>query len=349
MSRGGLRTIGYSRFTLTLIIHTILYYKYATTSINHYQHSTMDMRQEKKTRMEIRRDVEIISNRTLLVFYLTCVHHPYLFPALRVLCKALRDDSEVEIEYFKYTTGCKRSYSGWGYVLERLEMYVDSLSTETLMNYIIQSSASYSWTYSDAENREMKSRISSILKRMRGSEKHKHLFEGRVRFHYHSLEKCTRALDWGCRTGLLDIVRMLLADPRVDPSALNQYAFRSASQYGHIDIVRLLLADPRVDPSVGSQSVFLWACEKGHIEIVRILLADPRVDPSVDNQCALVWASRNSHIEIVRILLADPRVDPSARQQAALLWAYERGNTEIVRMLRADRTVDPSAKNRGAI
>jgi Ankyrin repeats (3 copies) len=307
----------------------------------------MKLRERKRPRTEKRSDIETISNRTLLVLYLTCVRHPYLYPALRVLCKALRDDSEVEIEYFKYTTGCKRSYSGWGYVLERLEMYVDSLSTETLMDYIIHIAASESKNSSDIEASEMKSRVSEILMRMKESEKHKDAIEGRVRCHYHSLEKCTEALKWACRNGLFDIVRMLLADPRVDPSACNAIAW--ASENGNAATVKLLLANPRVDPSASNQEAIRWASGRGHTEIIRMLLADPRIDPSVDNQYALRRASIRGQIDIARMLLADSRVDPSARNQDAIYWASKNGHTEIVRILLADPRVDPSANNQYAL
>ena len=44
---------------------------------------------------------EVISDRTLLVLYLTGVRHPYLFTSLRQLCKALDGDDELEIEFIK--------------------------------------------------------------------------------------------------------------------------------------------------------------------------------------------------------------------------------------------------------
>jgi hypothetical protein len=42
---------------------------------------------------------------------------------------------------------------------------------------------------------------------------------------------------------------MLLTDSRVDPSARDNYAIRSASRNGHTDVAKVLLADARVDPS----------------------------------------------------------------------------------------------------
>ena len=97
----------------------------------------MELRQRKRPRTE-QGDIEIISNRTLLVLYLTCVHHPYLFPLLRQLCKASRDDKELEIEFLKYSKGYKLSINGLKHILGRLVVYVDSLGTETLMDHLIE-------------------------------------------------------------------------------------------------------------------------------------------------------------------------------------------------------------------
>jgi len=55
-----------------------------------------------------------------------------------------------------------------------------------------------------------------------------------------------------------------------------------AVENGHETIVRLLLANPKVDPnSKGnfSWTPLLWAVENGHETIVRLLLANPKVDP----------------------------------------------------------------------
>ena len=45
----------------------------------------------------------------------------------------------------------------------------------------------------------------------------------------------------------VEAVRLLLNDPRVDPSADDNYAIRCASENGHVEVVKLLLNDPRVD------------------------------------------------------------------------------------------------------
>lgn len=45
------------------------------------------------------------------------------------------------------------------------------------------------------------------------------------------------------------MVKLLLADARVDPTAFNNYAMRLASANGSTEVVKLLLADERVGPN----------------------------------------------------------------------------------------------------
>jgi hypothetical protein len=45
------------------------------------------------------------------------------------------------------------------------------------------------------------------------------------------------------------IVELLLLDPRVDPSANNNYAIQKAVSNGNAEIVEMLLTNERVDPS----------------------------------------------------------------------------------------------------
>ena len=45
---------------------------------------------------------------------------------------------------------------------------------------------------------------------------------------------------------------MLLNDPRVDPSTVDNYAIRFASENGHTKVVKVLLSDPRVGPKYRS-------------------------------------------------------------------------------------------------
>jgi ankyrin repeat protein len=60
----------------------------------------------------------------------------------------------------------------------------------------------------------------------------------------------------------------------------NDTAIQIASFYGRTDVVRLLLNDNRVDPSAGNNNAIFFASCRGHIEVVQLLLSDNRVDPS---------------------------------------------------------------------
>ena len=48
---------------------------------------------------------------------------------------------------------------------------------------------------------------------------------------------------------LLDSASTFVKDQSMDPAEDNNFAIRRAAQNGHVDVVRLLLADARVDPA----------------------------------------------------------------------------------------------------
>ena len=131
----------------------------------------------------------------------------------------------------------------------------------------------------------------------------------------------------------IDVVNRLLDDPRVDPSADNNCAIRSAAKNGHLDVVNRLLEDPRVDPSSNNNCAIRWAAKNGHLDVVNRLLEDLRVDPSADNNFAIEFAAKNGHLDVVNRLLEDPRVDPSADDNYAIGWAVENGHLDVVNRL----------------
>lgn len=108
--------------------------------------------------------------------------------------------------------------------------------------------------------------------------------------------------------GHSEVVKILLADRRVDPSANGGYAIMWPSVNGHLEVLRLLLADGRVDPSAGDNQAIRLAAMTGHWEVIKLLLADGRADPSVNNNCAIESASADGNSEVVELLLADRRV-----------------------------------------
>ena len=99
----------------------------------------------------------------------------------------------------------------------------------------------------------------------------------------------------------------------------SNYAIQKACEIGDIEITKLLLKHPEVDPSENTVEGKRYdsnernycirrAAKNGHIEIVKILLKDSRVDPSSRENWALNAALINKDWEIAKLLLSDKRV-----------------------------------------
>lgn len=141
------------------------------------------------------------------------------------------------------------------------------------------------------------------------------------------------------RNGHLEIMKILLADKRVNPSVDNDYAIRMAAENGHLEVVKLLLADNRVDPSAGDNHAIQMASWDGHSGVVKLLLADGRADPTAADNEAIKLASSNGQIGVVKLLLADGRANPAASDNEAIKLASENGHTEVVKLLLTDKRV----------
>ena len=103
-----------------------------------------------------------------------------------------------------------------------------------------------------------------------------------------------------CEIGNVEKVASLLLI--VDPSVQDNLALLEACYYGNFEIVRLLLADPRVDPRAAGNWPVQISSKEGYFEIVRLLLDDRRVDPTADDNLALKWAISNGHTDVVQLL-----------------------------------------------
>uniref|UniRef100_A0A6C0JVN8 Uncharacterized protein n=1 Tax=viral metagenome TaxID=1070528 RepID=A0A6C0JVN8_9ZZZZ len=131
-----------------------------------------------------------------------------------------------------------------------------------------------------------------------------------------------------CENGDIKIVEYLFRF--VDPSNQHNWPIRIASQNGHVEIVRLLLEDPRVDPSEFDNRALQNACSYHHLKVVKLLLTDPRVNPSASHNMALACAA--GCIKIMEFLLEDPRV-VSSSLSSALRLAIVNGYIDAVNLL----------------
>lgn len=157
------------------------------------------------------------------------------------------------------------------------------------------------------------------------------------------------ALNNAAQNGHVDVVELLLGDPRVDPAAHDHAAIVFAASRGHLYVIDLLLADGRTDPSALDNLPVFCAAHDGHTAVVQRLLQDARVDPSAHWSSALVAAAAEGHLAIVELLLRDERVDPAALNSGAVRFAAEQGHLAIVKLLMADVRVDPGAFNSEAL
>ena len=134
-----------------------------------------------------------------------------------------------------------------------------------------------------------------------------------------------------------DMVRLLLADKRMDPSDTSINIFLSAASEGaSLDVMRLLLADERLDPN-DCEDLLDEAVGNGCTEIVDLLLQDERIE-DIQGAELLQCAARYKHYHIFEMLLADERVEFSQGDVGSILiksgW-----NTEIIELLLADSRV----------
>ena len=86
----------------------------------------------------------------------------------------------------------------------------------------------------------------------------------------------TDALFNACDKGRIDVVELLVSDPRVDVHAHESAGLRIASVKGHAEIVSILLARG-ADPSLGDNHAITVAVENGHLEVIEVLFTDKRV------------------------------------------------------------------------
>ena len=129
------------------------------------------------------------------------------------------------------------------------------------------------------------------------------------------------------------MIKLLLEQESIEPAA----GIATACQQKDVKSLKMLLADPRTDPSFHNSTVIPRCALDGSTSCMQWLLYDERVDPSVDSNCAVGNALANLDEEMMAVLLADKRVDPSVC--CASHWGYsiryrnEYGNEEAGALL----------------
>lgn len=100
--------------------------------------------------------------------------------------------------------------------------------------------------------------------------------------------------------------KYLLKNNLVEPCILNNWAIRTAAQYGFVEIFNLLLNDPRVNPVFDDNCILLTASANGHLQIVKLILDDKRINSNFIDT-AFEFAYFNNYISVARTLWNNKR------------------------------------------
>jgi len=140
-------------------------------------------------------------------------------------------------------------------------------------------------------------------------------------------------LNWASSLGLVNVVELLLASPRIDPSrisSINRTTCIIAAAYrGREDVVRLLMRDPRIDMNAvtkNSHTALACAVLTNSIKVTQLLLCDSRVDVTIgdgDGTPPIFHAVFFGFDEIVGMMLTSMRIDPNCQNNygGCPLWS----------------------------
>lgn len=111
-----------------------------------------------------------------------------------------------------------------------------------------------------------------------------------------------------CKRNRSTILDMLLKCERLEhPGGLFMYReeFITACEKGRLNIVKVMLDDPRLNPGMRKNAPLQVASANGHVRVVKLLLQYRGVKPAANNYYALAAAYKYGHSEVVDVLLRD--------------------------------------------
>lgn len=201
---------------------------------------------------------------------------------------------------------------------------------------------------------------------------------GDIDYVRHCIEHDCTAIDLNCgfvnavNFGHIELVKLFLADPRVDPMAHGNEALIYALRYNRPDIMKLLLEVSKFEPVIYNEA-FETMIELGFVELARLFIEDAQIapvldyndsigiaicedrfhivqmmlvgsyfDPAAGNNYAIRYAAKLGHLKIVKLLMKDPRVDPTASENYAFRHACKNGHVKTAKFLLTDPRINPN-------
>ncbi|KAI9332803.1 hypothetical protein BDR26DRAFT_868943, partial [Obelidium mucronatum] len=196
----------------------------------------------------------------------------------------------------------------------------------------------------------------------------------------------SRAIRWSALNFDVDTVKLLLKDPRVDPTLCDNEAILSCALNHPLapSLLSVLLADPRIDPAAIDHLLLRNFSDRGNDGLVCLLLQDFRMKTVLlENQDLLELVLTNGGIAvwklvlfssgrmdvvvlrqqvydkiehgsqsldaIIELVIQDGRIDLSEDDCLALQIAVENRRGGVIRLLLADPRINPSALENEAV
>ena len=111
---------------------------------------------------------------------------------------------------------------------------------------------------------------------------------------------------------------------------------KQACFYERVNVVKYLLANPKINPAIHDNYCIKEASHLGNAQIVEMLLQTGKVNPAADDNYSLVYASQMGRTAVVSLLLQTKKVDCKAQSGRALTKAVQRNHLEIIKLLQAN-------------
>jgi len=148
-----------------------------------------------------------------------------------------------------------------------------------------------------------------------------------------------------------EMVRVLLANPNIDPSFNRNEPLRTAVMMGNTEVLKILLEDPRVTVcGQNKHTLIRLAVSRSSKKMVKFILQLPDIDPAgvvedptitstkkiMVNPTTFDIAVSKGSLEIIRILLADKRTNAQYYTGYTIAIALRMNKLEIARSLMND-------------
>ena len=150
-----------------------------------------------------------------------------------------------------------------------------------------------------------------------------------------------------------EILKLLVQSGQVDVNQRDKYQstpLTIATELGHLEVVRVLLADPNLQPNLAVKegSALHLSIMKNDLEMLKLLLTDTRFDVNLKNTqgftplhiCSIRWRPAAA-----KVLCALPSVDVNMQDncgETALSMSVNSRDTEMVTVLLSSPQVDTS-------